>query len=142
MRSVLPEDWTRPAVDALNEAFFRSGRLVLQRCAGCGTIQHPPEELCHRCHGTSFEEAQDEGRGTVYSYTVVHHPPHPKLSGAVPYTVVLVSLDDHPEVRITGNLVGVAPDAVSIGLPVRVFWDEIDDDDGTVLRLPQWEASS
>ncbi len=140
MRSVLPEDWTLPAVDVLNEAFFRSGRLVLQRCTGCATVQHPPEELCHRCQGRSFEEAQSEGRGTVYSYTVVHHPPHPKLSDAVPYTVVLVRLDDHPAVRITGNLVGVAPEAVSIGLPVRAFWDEIDDEDGAVLRLPQWEA--
>lgn len=141
MRSALPEDWTLPAVSPLNEAFFRSGRLALQRCAGCGTVQHPPEELCHRCHETDFEEAVSEGTGTVYSFIVVHHPAHPKLSDSVPYTVVLVSLDDHPDVRITGNLVGVAPEAVSIGLPVRAFWDEIQDEDGVVLQLPQWEAA-
>ena len=140
MRSVLPEDWTLPAIDALNEAFFRSGRLVVQRCAACATVQHPPEELCHRCWGTSFEEAESQGRGTVYSFTIVHHPAHPKLSAVVPYAVVLVSLDDYPQVRITGNLVGAAPDSVKIGMPVRAFWDEIEDEGGAVLRMPQWEA--
>ncbi|MEE8313556.1 MAG: Zn-ribbon domain-containing OB-fold protein [Myxococcota bacterium] len=140
MRSILPEDWTLPAVDELNEAFFTSGRILLQSCAGCGTIQHPPEEICHRCQGTEFETRESSGRGTVYSYTVIHHPAHPKLAQSVPYAVVLVSLDDFPDVRITGNVLNRAFDGVSIGLPVRAVWEEIKTKNGAVYRLPQWEV--
>ena len=28
----------------------RDGRLVAQRCAGCGELHHPPRPECPRCH--------------------------------------------------------------------------------------------
>ena len=140
MRSVMPKDWTLPAVTPANQAFFTSGRMVLQSCMSCRTVQHPPEDVCHNCQATEFEGCESEGIGSVYSYTVVHHPPHPALAKSVPYAVVLVSLDDFTHVRITGNLLGLPPDRVSIGLRVRAVWEEVEGPDGTLLRLPQWEA--
>ncbi len=68
------------------------------------------------------------------------HPAHPKLSQSVPSAVVLVSLDDFPDVRITGNVLNRTFDRVSIGLPVRAVWEEIKTENGTVLRLPHWEV--
>ena len=40
------------------------------------------------------------------------------------------------------DVLGVPTDDVAIGLPVRAVWDEIEDADGTVLRLPQWEPAN
>jgi uncharacterized OB-fold protein len=138
MARYLPEDWVVPQLDAHNRAFFTSGTLALQQCAGCGIVQHPPEDVCHRCQGTSFGTRVAAPRGSVYSYTVVRHPTHPALSKSIPYVVVLVSLDELPEVRITGNLLGIAPEKVRVGLPVRAIWEEVKDDSGQILRLPQW----
>jgi uncharacterized OB-fold protein len=69
---------------------------------------------------------------------VVRHPTHPALSKSIPYVVVLVSLDELPEVRVTGNLLEIAPEKVRVGLPVRAIWEEVKDDSGQILRLPQW----
>jgi uncharacterized OB-fold protein len=138
MARYLPEDWLVPQLDAHNREFFTSGKLVVQSCASCGTVQHPPEDVCHRCQGFEFRAREVAPRGTVYSYTVVRHPTHPALSGSIPYAVVLVSLDELPEVRITGNLLDLAPEKLSIGLPVKAVWEEVRDDAGNVLRMPQW----
>jgi uncharacterized OB-fold protein len=141
MRKVLPADWTLPALEPHTEAFFTSGRMLIQSCAGCRSVQHPPEVLCHKCLGTEFEEREVAARGTVHSFIIVHHPAHPSLADSVPYAVVLVSLDELPEVRITGNLPGTPLDQIRIGLPVRAIWNEFVGSDGNTYRFPQWEVA-
>ena len=138
MREILPEEWTLPAIDARNEAFFCSGRLLVRRCTGCGLVQHPPEDVCAGCQGVDFDLCESAGRGRVHSYTVAHHPAHPDLAEHVPYAVVLVELDDHPHVRIVGNLLGVPPETVRIGRAVRAIWEAVEDENGRLLKLPQW----
>ncbi len=141
MRVILPSDWTLPSLEPHTEAFFTSGRMLIQSCAGCGTVQHPPEVICHSCLGSDFHEREVRGEGTIHSFIIVHHPAHPSLVDSVPYAVVLVSLDEIPEVRITGNLPGTPLDQVRIGLPVRASWNEFQGSDGTTYRLPQWEVA-
>ncbi|MGE0384108.1 MAG: Zn-ribbon domain-containing OB-fold protein [Gammaproteobacteria bacterium] len=138
MTRFLPEDWFVPQIDARNRAFFTSGTLALQACEGCGAVQHPPEDVCHRCQGMAFTTRVAAPRGTVYSFVVVHHAVHPALAAAVPYAVALVSLDEYPQVRITGNLPGLDPAAIRIGMPVRAVWEQVRDDDGNPLLMPQW----
>jgi uncharacterized OB-fold protein len=133
------DGWVLPAVDDANRDFFTSGRILIRECTGCNTVQHPPEDLCHQCFGAEFRSREVAGKGTLYSFTVVWHPVHPSLSERVPYAVVLVSLDELPEVRITGNLLDAAPEAIRVGLPVRAVWEDVaDPGSGETLRLPQW----
>jgi len=134
----MPDGWTLPAITPFNEAWFTSGALAVQRCTTCATLQHPPEEICHVCGAMSFDTVTLAPRGTVASYTVVHYAAHRSLAEAVPYTVVLVSLDDAPDLRVVGNLDG---DDVHIGMAVVPYWDERVADDGTVVRLPQWQRA-
>lgn len=133
------DGWMLPGLDDANRDFFTSGKIVVRECSDCKTIQHPPEDLCHECGGYEFHSREVAGTGTIYSHTVIRHPVHPDLVDRVPYTVVLVSLDELPAVRITGNLLEVAPADVRIGLAVRAVWEEIPGSDtGEALRLPQW----
>jgi uncharacterized OB-fold protein len=132
---VLPAGWAVPALDPCNREWFTSGTLAVQRCQRCATLQHPPEEICHACGSLELGTTPLTGRGTVHSFTVVHYAASPALAGAVPYTVVLVSLDDAPRLRVVGNL--LEGDA-RIGLPVRAVWEERTTDDGTTVILPQW----
>ena len=133
------DGWVLPTLDDTNREFFTSGRIILQACAGCQTVQHPPEDVCHACGGTEFQGCEASGSGTLYSYTVVRHPLHPILAERVPYTIAVVSLADRPEVRVTGNLIDSAPEDVRVGLPVRAVWEEIPDPEGgETIRLLQW----
>jgi acyl dehydratase len=74
------------------------------------------------------------GTGEVYSYVVHHHPPVPGRK--LPVVIALVQLPEG--VRMTGELLGVGPDQVRIGLPVRAEFVRVDD----ALTLPAWRALS
>jgi hypothetical protein len=132
---VLPAGWVVPALDPYNRTWFTSGTLAVQRCLDCGTLQHPPEEICHGCGSMELGTTALVGRGTVHSFTVVHYPASPALAEAVPYTVVLVSLDDAPRLRVVGNLL---EGEARIGLSVVTVWEERTAEDGTTVLLPQW----
>ncbi|HEY1988781.1 MAG TPA: Zn-ribbon domain-containing OB-fold protein, partial [Acidimicrobiales bacterium] len=99
---------TRPApiLTEDNHAFWdaaREGRLVTQRCAGCGRLQHPPRPMCPSCHGLELEVVDLAGTGVVYSYSILHHPQHPSFD----YPVVAALIDLDEGVRILSNLVDV-----------------------------------
>lgn len=140
MSRVLGEGWALPALNDSNRAFFTSGVLTLQRCQSCGHVQHPPEEVCTSCQSSAFDGFESAGLGRIESVAVVHHPVHPALEDRVPYAIVLVSVADAPDVLITGNVVGTAPEAVKIGDAVRVVFEgATDPSNGQVFQIPQWE---
>ena len=118
-------------------AFFwegvRAWELRVQRCGDCHALRHPPGPMCPRCHSTAREHIVASGCGEVYSYVVHHHPPMPGRQ--VPYVVALVALPEG--VRMTGELLGVDPDAVAIGMPVEVEFERLGED----LVLPAWRPA-
>ena len=141
MSRLMPAGWAIPALSAFNRAFFTSGKLVLQECAACGNVQHPPEEVCYGCLAMDFQPREASGLGTIHSFIVIHYPVAQILAGSVPYTVVLVSLDDFPSVRVVGNVLNRLPDEVDIGQRVKAVFEEIASADGSeVILLPQWEV--
>ncbi|MEU6132573.1 OB-fold domain-containing protein [Saccharopolyspora sp. NPDC047091] len=108
-----------PAVNR-DTAYFWAGtarrELRIQRCGGCGLLRHPPGPMCPECGATSPTHLVAAGLGEVYSYVVHHHPPLP--GKALPLVIALVELDEG--VRMLGELHGVEPDRVEIGLRVQV----------------------
>ena len=53
--------------------------------------------------------------------------------------MVLVSLDDAPELRVIGNMPGVPVDEVKIDMKVEAIWEQRIADDEAVIQLPQWQ---
>jgi uncharacterized OB-fold protein len=120
-----------PVVDQDTEAFWaacREHRLVVQRCAECGAHRFAPAPVCHRCHSFETELEESSGRGRLFTWTVVHQVMHPAVADAAPYNVAVVELDDCGGVLLTTNIVGVDEAELVAGLPVQVWWDDIDDD--------------
>ena len=141
MRRVLGESWALPALDAHNRAFFTAGVLTLQQCRACKHIQHPPEDVCESCQSFELGVFASTGKGKIESVAVVTQAVHPLLADRVPYAIVLVSVEDAPGILIAGNAVGKDPDAVRIGAPVRVVFEEARDPrTGEQLEIPQWEV--
>jgi uncharacterized OB-fold protein len=123
-----------PVRTAAGEPFWAATaehRLVLQRCAACGAVQHYPRSACRVCLSTELAWIDAAGTGTVYSFTVVRRPMMPAFREAAPYVYALVDLDEG--VRMITNVVGVAVDDVRIGQRVRVVFEAAED--GTMLPL-------
>lgn len=137
----MPKAWPIPAINEFNRPFFTSGIIVLQECSVCGCIQHPPEEFCHQCFGVEFISRATSGQGTIYSYTVVHHPVALVLTEVVPYAIALVALDEYPAVRLLGNVLNCSPDNIRIGQRVKAVFEEIHDEELNLrILLPQWHV--
>jgi uncharacterized OB-fold protein len=109
-------DETAPFWDAA-----RDGRLVVERCAACGSDTFPPRGMCRACRGRDLAPLEVTGRGVIYSYTVNHQRWLPDLE--VPYAIVLVEFPAHPGVRVAGRLRGIDPEDVSVGAEVEVGFD-------------------
>lgn len=133
----LPDDWTLPRLNAFNREWFTSAALRVQTCSVCGARQHPPEEICHTCGSMELTTTELTARGVIHSYTVAHYAVNPALAHSVPYAVVLVALDDDPDIRIIGNVLDLEPGSIHIGMKVTGTWQELTDGDGTV-QLLQW----
>ncbi len=91
------------------------GRLVAQRCAGCGLMRHPPRPMCPGCSSLEVDVVELSGLGTIYSYAILHHPQHPAFD--YPVLGVLVDLDEG--IRLLSNITGVSKDDVRIGMRVQ-----------------------
>ncbi len=104
-------------------AAARERRLVIQRCAGCGTLRFPPRELCTRCLGRDVTWQQVSGRGEVFSYNVMHQVYHPAFASEVPYAVVVVKLEEGP--KIISTVVDCGLDAIRVGMPVEVVFEDV-----------------
>jgi hypothetical protein len=76
---------------------------------------------------------ESSGRGIVYSFVVMHHPPIPPFD--YPNTVLLVELDEGT--RLISQLVDARLGEVSIGAPVEVVFREVEDG----LTLPFFRLS-
>jgi uncharacterized OB-fold protein len=115
-----------PALDAANEFFWTSGKdgvLRFLRCAECDELVHPPAPYCPKCGSDRPEPTAVSGRGMLYSFTVNHQA----WDGTTePYVIGLVAIDEQPAVRLTTNIVGCEPDAVTIGMPVEVVFADHD----------------
>ena len=68
--------------------------------------------MCPHCGSVEFEAAELSGRGTLYSYAVLHHPQHPSFD--YPVLAALVDLDEG--VRLVSSLVDVDPADIAINL--------------------------
>ena len=112
----------------------REGRLVYRVCRSCGSGIHLPTQFCGRCGGNDTEWRQASGNGTLFSWTTVTQGVHPAYPA--PYTIVVVALDEAPEVRLIGSLPGAV--GLRAGQAMRVCFDERTRETG----LPQWRPVS
>jgi uncharacterized OB-fold protein len=72
--------------------------------------------MCPRCRSLATETAPLSGRGTLYSYAILHHPQNPAFD--YPLAAALVDLDEG--VRLVSNLVDVDPGEIRIGMRLTV----------------------
>jgi uncharacterized protein len=117
----------RPAVNMSSEWFWegcRQRELRIQRCNGCGALQHPPGVRCPACGSMDMGWTVSSGRATLYSWAVPHYPQVPAFD--YPLVVGLVELEEGT--RLVTNVTDVRPEQLRIGMPLDVHWLEAGDD--------------
>ncbi len=128
-RPGLPE----PTPTQITELFWKAaadGKLVIQRCDDCGCHRHTPTLACYRCQSQKWSWDEVSGRGSVFSYTWSHHPVHAGLADLGVYNVSVVELEgtQGDAVRLVTYVEGVEPGELTIGMPVEVAFDRVNDD--------------
>jgi uncharacterized OB-fold protein len=78
-------------------AHAAEGRLALQQCTGCGTVQYPPRQLCSACLADALEwRATDGEAGEVLATTLLHHSHAAEFYARLPLRIALVRFDAVP----------------------------------------------
>jgi uncharacterized protein len=127
-----------PQLDAPDFAPFWDGcrehRLLVQGCSN-GHLAWPPRPACPVCCDLTRIWQQVEGRGRLYSWTIIRRTHVAALSDLLPFAVGIVSLDSHPSVRFVGRCLSDGSD-LRLGAEMEVVFERVDER----LTLPLWRA--
>lgn len=133
-----PQGRMLPEVTPDSRAFWTGGlenELRINRCQECRRWIHPPVGACWKCRSRDVRPEVASGRARVAAYSINHHPWFPAFPP--PYAVAMVELEEQEGLRLTTCLVDVDVDAVEVGMPVEVVFDQQGD-----VALPMFRPVS
>ena len=103
--------------------YCKKHELRFQRCTDCHAWRHVPRNLCAKCGSFNWEWAKSTGKGKVFSWTTAMQPMLPQFADAVPYSPVVIEMDEG--VRLVSWLTDVANEELRLGLPVEVEFEDV-----------------
>lgn len=118
-----------PQPDEALGPFFegaKRGELMVQRCTQCRAHLAPGSPLCTECLSESLEWVKASGRGTLFTFGIMHQRYHPGFFGETPYNVAVVELDEGP--RLNTNIIGAPNSALKVGMRVVVTFEKLTDE--------------
>lgn len=92
---------------------LKKNKLLGLRCQECGAVTVPPKMACRQCASPDMEIVELKGEGTIQTFATVYVAAEGR-EGEVPYTIVLVELDEGP--WIMGNLIDIDPSKATMEL--------------------------
>lgn len=122
-----------------NAPYWESAKahaLKLPRCSSCGHFRHPPADHCSSCLSDEAEWREVSGRGTLYSFTIVHQRYDPSFADSLPYNIAVVELEEGP--RLVSNVVDVDNQSLRVGMPLTITYDDITDE----FTLPKFRPDA
>ena len=115
-----------PAVDwaPTRELFAGAarGELRITRCDSCQRYVWYPGAPCRSCGSSSATWTTVSGRGSLFSWSVVHYPWIPQFASLAPFVTALVALAEDPGVRLVTRIVDCAPEELRCDLPVMIVF--------------------
>ena len=106
----------------------RSGELWLQRDTETGSYQFYPRAVNTISPGAPMEWVRASGNGTLFTFAIVHAPPHPAFVDDVPYITAIVELEEGP--KVPARIVGVDPEPenLEIGMALNAVYTEVSEE--------------
>ena len=101
----------------------RLHQLMLPFCGVCERFGFPPRARCPQCLSADLSWRELSGHGTVYTFCIMYDS---FVSGfEPPYVIAQVELAEQPDLLLTTNIVECPPEAVRIGMPVELTFEEL-----------------
>jgi hypothetical protein len=114
-----PTPLTQPFWDAARER-----RLVVQHCRTCSKKFFRPEIACPHCRARDWEWVESTGKGTLYSFAVMHRAPSPAFKA--PFIFAAIEMDEGWV--LFSNLIGLEIEEAEIGMEVEVCFHAVSDE--------------
>ncbi len=110
--------------------------LRYQTCNGCRATVFHPRSVCPYCLSEDLRWEVSQGKGRIYSFTVLHRAPNPAYAAKLPYALGIVEVEEgfHMFTEIVNCDLG----SLAIGQPVRVVFDEV----APGVVLPKFEPAA
>ena len=130
-----------PEISERNQPFWdglKQRKFLLPKCEDCGCLNWVPYPACRQCLSSDQRWIEASGRAKLYSYTIVHRGPG-AFGPEVPYVIAYAELDEGNDnqrpVIVMGNLIDCAHEAIEIGMPLDIAYEDIPDEDVTLYRF-------
>ncbi len=108
--------------------------LAGYQCAACDGLFMPPRLYCPKCGSDERRDVSLSGRGTIRAWTAIHIGPT-RYEREVPYTVVLVELEEGPQVM------GRLEPGGKAAMGAKLDLSRVDEERGPVFRVAGAGAS-
>ena len=95
---------------------IKNGKLVRPVCQDCDISFFSPQTLCPQCQSDNWKFRESSGKGSIYSFTIVHRPP----DNAYPSPYIIIDVELEEGWRMYSRLIDCSPSEVKIGQAVRV----------------------
>jgi uncharacterized protein len=102
--------------------------LLYVRCSRCQLAIADAPRICWRCHSRDLRWEVSQGRGRLYTWTVVWRPQTSAFE--VPYAAAIVRLDE--AIFVVSSIIGCAPKELTEGMDLAVEFHPNSD----VSKLP------
>lgn len=110
----MSRETTNEGFDEWLDAIGADEGYYLECTNGHGSL--PPRRVCPHCSSQDLSRTPLPESGRVETFTVTHVAT-PNFAEDTPYATTIV---DFGSVRLTGQLIGIEPDAAEVGMEVTV----------------------
>jgi uncharacterized protein len=126
----VPDDISAPFYDGA-----KAGRLMLQFCSACDGWSFPVRERCPHCFLGGLQWRAASGRGTLYTFAIMHQVMNPGFAGETPYNVAQIDLAEG--VRMISNVVAVPNGELRVGMDLEAVFDAV----GEGVHVPKFRPA-
>ena len=115
----------------------KAHELWLRQCDDCGNAYFYPRDISPCCFSKNTSWIQASGKATLFTFAIVHRPPHPGFREIAPYVTAIVELEEGP--RFPTNIVidDPTPENLQIDMALEVTFDDITD----TIALPKFKPA-
>ena len=111
--------------------------LWLRNCDECGVAYFYPRDISPCCFSRNTSWVKASGNASLFTYGIVHRPPHPGFMAEVPFVTAIVELEEGPKMATNIVMDDPTPEKLQIGMSLEVVFEDITDD----IAIPKFKPA-
>lgn len=112
--------------------------LWLRFCNDCQDAYFYPRDISPCCFSRNTDWVQASGNAKLFTYAIVHRPPHPGwYPDGVPFVTAIVELEEGPKMATNIVMDDPTPEKLQIGMNLEVVFEDITD----TIALPKFKPA-